>query len=127
MYTSDKLIKEWLFSSTENRYIHRVLSDEKEIEVDIDGTIYFHIKLPFKKSHFLMLKNCIDEEFVKDGHSKFEDSTEYYYFGDLTLLSNDNEWIYIEVTCSNNQQLEVFLRWDLNTVTIMDFLRTCCK
>ena len=124
---STQIIKEWLFSSTENRFIHKVLSKEKELEVDIDGTIYFHLKFDYTPVHFTVLKTRIDEMFESDG--QHQSGTEYYYIGPVTILAYDTEKkkMCIEITCGNDELFEAFLRWDANVTDVVPFLQKYCN
>ena len=123
---STQIIKEWLFCSTENRYIHKILSKEKELEVDIDGTIYFNIKFDYTPVQFSVLKNRIDEMFESDG--EHQSKTEYYYIGPVSILSycTEKKEMCIDITCGNDELFEAFLRWDANATNVVSFLQKYC-
>jgi hypothetical protein len=83
-----ELIRDWLFSARQNRYIYRKLSPEKEIEIDIDGTVYMHLTYEYNPVHFRMLKNQLDSHFQSDGEHNTQqpgESDEFYYKGDVTI------------------------------------------
>jgi hypothetical protein len=126
-------MKDWLFSANQNRYIHRVLSDSRELEIDIDGTIYMHLKYHFNPVHFRMLKNRLDEMFTPDTPASSNDKTEYYYKGDVFLIgtfsSEQDDRMVIEFTCSSDKCLEAFLQWtsEPNVINTMEFLEKYCK
>jgi hypothetical protein len=129
--TSHQLMKDWFFSATKNRYIHRVLSKSKEIEIDIDGSIYMHLFFDFNSVHFRMLKNSLDEMFTSNKSN--EEFQEYYYKGDVRIIGvssskNHQDQITIEFDCSSDECLEAFLKWDIPTVVnTMEFFRKYCQ
>lgn len=128
------IMKEWLFSSTENRYIHKVLSKEKELEMDIDGTLYFHLKFPLNNVHYRMVKNFCDETYTRDysfgrDHLITEDVEEYYYMGPVIIVARDfeSQELIIQLKCENNELFQEFLRWDASLVDIISFLEKYVK
>ena len=123
-----ELIRDWLFSAKQNRYIYRKLSPEKEIEIDIDGSVYMHLTYEYNPVHFRMLKNQLDSHFRSDG--EYGDESEFYYHGDVTILSRDpvKNLIVLQLTCGNDTLLQAFLNWDRPTITnTMSFLRRYCE
>jgi len=129
----DQLTKQWLFSARQNRYIYRRLSPEKEIEIDVDGTVYLHLTFECAGPVvFRTLRNRLDEHFEPDPRNDIAlgANGEYYYKGDVTLLAYDEtkHTLVIEITCSNSECFEAFLKWETpGFMTIMPFLRRYCQ
>lgn len=125
------IMKEWLFSAKTNRYIHKILSASKSLEMDIDGSLYFHLKFPYKLVHFRMIKNYCDQHYEHDFYGERDNlitdtCEEYYYKGSVELIARDfsSQELVIQLKCKTSQLFEAFLKWDANLVEIISFLET---
>jgi hypothetical protein len=80
-----------------------------------------------------MLKNQLDSHFQSDGEHNTQqpgESDEFYYKGDVTILSRDTDKneIVLQLTCGEDNLLQAFLNWDKPTITnTMSFLRRYCE
>ena len=124
------IMKEWFFCDHKNRYICKDLSESKALEIDIDGTIYFHISLAYSSVHYRMIRKycdtAYDTAYDTDNENKSNDNKYYEncYKGPVECVARDLEKneILINLVCTNNELFEAFLRWEASLVDVISFL-----
>jgi len=121
-----ELEKSWLSSAQKYRYIHRILSNKKEVEVDLDGTVYLHLKFDYTEDRFQTLKRQLDGHFESTGSL---DDKEYYYGGDVEVIGKDTatNTICIQIVSGNQELTDAFLKWNPTPENTMPFIRRFCQ
>lgn len=119
------IIKEW--NNNNRQYLLKEFPPHKSVEIDFDGLTYLHLSLKCTPIQFTTLKKRLDDMFLKNGSS----GTEYYYKGDVTILSfamyNNVPTITLEINASSTKLLDMFIKWEPSMVNISDFLEKYCK
>ena len=129
-----------IFSVWKNMDDKYICIDDRNkcLEIDIDGSCYFHVKFPVIALQYCIIKSVLDSSFNQ--MDSFNDSKveEYYYKDDLILLSKDNieKTFTIEFTHPSKvtdsfkkkkklrDMVDSFMEWDPSIVTVISLLKT---
>jgi len=121
LHSSD-ILMEWWQTPLPNRYLDKVLSAEKELEVDIDGTVYLHLIFDYSPAYWRMIKNYCDDHFATRGNRLGLDDDEFYYENSpVTILARDSKSLVVEMTCSDIELFNAFLKWDASITEVIGF------
>jgi hypothetical protein len=137
--SSSDLIKEWMFSATEDRYICKKLGEHKEVEIDLDGSVYLHLNFNnCSRVQFSAIKKALDQLVSPDLDDcctmrVFDnDCVEYYYEDhlntdiDLIAYTKSTKNFVIQFQCLTNEFFESFLNYTPCITSVVPLVESYC-
>ena len=120
VFKAQELLNQWKHTNDKihGKYIHKKLPFDKEIEIDIDGSIYVHIQFPYINLQFHILKSYFDSVFTKN----YETKNSYEYKEGYLSLSREEGHTCISYKISESL-LQDFLDWLPNIIEVYIFIK----